>query len=128
MGFDFAVEYRAGKHNTVADALSRCLEDQPSLTSISMPLQPLFNLIIMEIQNSEQLQLLLCNIQQGEAVGPWEYKDGLIFFKRRVYLLDTSPLVPSIISALHDSGHKGYQKTLHRVAQDFYWQGMKTSI
>ena len=128
MGFDFAVEYRAGKHNTVADALSRCLEDQPSLTSISMPLLPLFNLIIMEIQNSEQLQLLLCNIQQGEAVGSWEYKDGLIFFKRRVYLLNTSPLVPSIISALHDSGHKGYQKTLHRVAQDFYWQGMKTSI
>jgi len=61
-------------------------------------------------------------------VGPWEYKDGLIFFKRRVYLLHTSPLVPSIISALHDSGHEGYQKTLHRVAQDFYWQGMKTSI
>ena len=61
-------------------------------------------------------------------MGPWEYKDGLIFFKRRVYLLHTSPLVPSIISALHDSGHEGYQKTLHRVAQDFYWQGMKTSI
>jgi len=108
MGFDFAVEYRAGKHNTVAEALSRCLEDQLSLTSISMPLLPLFNLIRMEIQNSEQLQLLLCNIQQGEAVGPWEYKDGLIFFKRRVYLLHTSPLVPSIISALHNSGHEGY--------------------
>jgi pantothenate kinase len=55
MGFDFAVEYRAGKHNTVVEALSRCLEDQLSLTSISMPLLPLFNLIRMEIQNSEQL-------------------------------------------------------------------------
>ena len=77
----------------------------------------------METQNSEQLQLLLRNIQQGEAVGPWEYKDGLIFFKRRVYLLHTSPLVPSIILALHDSGHEGYQKTLHRVAHDLYWQG-----
>jgi len=55
MGFDFAIEYRAGKHNTVADVLSRCLVDQPSLTSIFMPLLPLFNLIRMEIQNSEQL-------------------------------------------------------------------------
>jgi len=128
MGFDFAVEYRAGKHNTVADALSRCLEDQPSLTSISIPLLSLFNLIRLEIQKSDQLQLLLSNIQKEEAVGPWEYKDGLIFFKRRVYLLHTSHLVQSIISALHDSGHEGYQKTLHRVAQDFYWQGMKTSI
>nr|TKS14167.1 hypothetical protein D5086_0000042410 [Populus alba] len=128
MGFDFAVEYRAGKHNTVADALSRCLEDHPCLTSISMPLLPLFNLIRLEIKNSDQLQLLLCNIRKGEAVGSWEFKDGLLFFKRRVYLLHTSPLVPSIIAAIHDSAHEGYQKTLHRVAQDFYWQGMKASI
>lgn len=121
MSFDFVVEYCAGKHNTVADALSRCLEDQPSLTSISMPLLPLFNYIHTEIQNSEQLQLLQRNIQQGEAVGPWEYKDGLIFFKQRVYLLPNSPLIPSIISALHNSGHEDYQKTFHRVAHDFYW-------
>jgi len=31
MGFNFAVEYRAGKQNKVADALSLRLEDQPSL-------------------------------------------------------------------------------------------------
>jgi len=24
--------------------------------------------------------------------------------------------------------HEGYHKTLHRIAQDFYWQGMKTFI
>ncbi|KAB5541338.1 hypothetical protein DKX38_014312 [Salix brachista] len=117
MGFDFSVEYRAGRQNTVADALSRCLEDQASLSAISMPLIPLFDSIRMDIQTSEQFQLLLRRIQQGEAVGPWEYKDGLIFFKGRVYLQDTSPLVQSIIAAIHDGGHEGYQKTLHREIQ-----------
>ncbi|KAB5524798.1 hypothetical protein DKX38_022547 [Salix brachista] len=92
-----------GLHNTVADALSRCLEDQPvcsdeqpCLRAISMPLIPLFNSIRMEIQTSDQLQLLLRNIQQGEAIGPWEYKDGLIFFKRRVYLQHSSPILEAI--------------------------------
>ncbi|KAB5511770.1 hypothetical protein DKX38_028798 [Salix brachista] len=83
------------KHNIVADALSRCLEDQSCLSAISMPLIPLFNSVRMEIQTSAELQVVLRNIQQGEAVGPWEYKDGLIFFKKRVFLQDTSPLVPN---------------------------------
>lgn len=74
----------------------------------------------MEIQTLDQLQLLLRNIQQGEVVGLWEYKDGLIFFKHRVYLQHTSPLVQSIIAALHEGSHEGYQKTLHHVAKDFY--------
>ena len=64
----------------------------------------------------------------SEAIGPWKYKDGLLFFKQRVYLLHNSPLVPSIILTVHNSNHEGYHKTLHRIAQDFYWQGMKTFI
>jgi hypothetical protein len=37
-GFDFSVEYRPGHLNTVADALSRCLEDEPSLHALSTPI------------------------------------------------------------------------------------------
>lgn len=104
------------------------MEDQPSLASLFIPHLPLFDSIHTEIQNSDQLQLLKENIQHSEAIGPWKYKDGLLFFKQRVYLLHNSPLVPSIISTVHNSNHEGYHKTLHRIAQDFYWQGMKTFI
>jgi hypothetical protein len=128
MVFDFAVAYRPGKKKKEADALSRRLEDQPSLASLFIPHLPLFDSIHTEIQNSDQLQLLKENIQHSEAIGPWKYKDGLLFFKQRVYLLHNSPLVPSIISTVHNSNHEGYHKTLHRIAQDFYWQGMKTFI
>jgi hypothetical protein len=62
MGFNFAVEYRAGKQNKVADALSLRLEDQPSLAELYMPHLPLFDSICTEIQNSDQLQLLKQNI------------------------------------------------------------------
>ncbi|KAB5538897.1 hypothetical protein DKX38_016430 [Salix brachista] len=131
--FDHRINLEPGTHPVVVrpyryphaqkDEIERqCIEmlereDQASLSAISMPLIPLFNSIRIDIQTSEQFQLLLRRIQQGEAVGPWEYKDGLIFFKERVYLQDTSPLVQSIIAAIHDGGHEGYQKTLHREIQ-----------
>lgn len=34
-----------------------------------------------EIANEEELQELIARIQQGEAIGPWSFKSGLIFFK-----------------------------------------------
>lgn len=36
-GFDFAVEYRPGRMNSMADALSRRLEDEPRLLVLSTP-------------------------------------------------------------------------------------------
>jgi hypothetical protein len=51
MGFDFAVEYRAGKQNKVADALSRRLEDQPGLASLLMP--PLTSFLFHSHQDSK---------------------------------------------------------------------------
>jgi hypothetical protein len=30
------------------------------------------------------LQLLKQNIQQGEVIGPWQYKDDFFFFKWRI--------------------------------------------
>lgn len=128
MGFDFAVEYRAGRHNIVADALSRITETEPLIASISGPEVSIFELVRSEIQQSDQLQQLLKNIQEEEAIGPWEYKNGLIFFKGRVYLLPASPLVEVVLSSVHNGSHEGYEKTLHRVAKDFYWKGMKTSV
>jgi hypothetical protein len=42
-GFDFLVEYRPGRHNTVEDVLSRCLEDDPSLHALSTPIFDLYS-------------------------------------------------------------------------------------
>ncbi|KAB5548165.1 hypothetical protein DKX38_011571 [Salix brachista] len=56
MGFDFAVEYRAGKHNRVADALSRCMEDHPTIAAISMPILTLFTILDSRVvRNTHQI-------------------------------------------------------------------------
>ncbi|KAJ8772223.1 hypothetical protein K2173_027400 [Erythroxylum novogranatense] len=57
--FDFTVEYKAGKSNTVADALSRRDADQHYLLALSMPQLDLFDEIRHEQQQSTEIQQLL---------------------------------------------------------------------
>lgn len=52
LGYSFSVEYKAGRLNTVADALSRRDNDEAMLLAISMPQLSLFDDIRNEQQNS----------------------------------------------------------------------------
>ena len=61
-------------------------------------------------------------------MGPSVYKGGVLFFKGKIYLREDSPLIPTIITEIHSSTHKGYHKTMHRVRPIFYWQGMRSQI
>jgi len=67
-------------------------------------------------------------ITDDEAIGPWEYKGGLVYFKNIIYLASDSPLVPTIINEYHSSTHEGFHKTLHRIKFVFYWARMWNHI
>lgn len=123
LGFDFHVEYKAGGSNVVADALSRRDEEEGSLQAISMPQLAIFGTIREEHSENAELQPLIQKIQQGEAIGPWDFQDGLIWYRRRIYLPKTSPFIATIISGNHNAYHEGFQKTLHRISRDFFWTG-----
>lgn len=56
---------------------------------------------------------------------------GNLLYKGRLVIPATSPLLPEIMAAFHDSpigGHGGEKKTYLRMAVKLYWQGMRTSI
>ncbi|KAL4366769.1 hypothetical protein GQ457_05G003480 [Hibiscus cannabinus] len=125
MGFDFRVEYKAGKMNRAADALSRREEDLPHLMTVSFPQVEILDAVREETKTSPELLQLQQRITQGELGSDWAVQEGLIFFKGKLYLLPKSPLIPTIISAVHAMAHEGGLKTLHRLRQDFYWKGMK---
>lgn len=52
---------------------------------------------------------------------PWEDKDGVIYFKERIFLPKNSPSISIIIDQFHNDTHEGFQKTYHRVITVFYW-------
>ena len=78
-----------------------------------------------EVKSSHQLQHLVQLFQNREAIGPWDYKEGILYFKNRIYLLPDSTLVPLIVKEMHASTREGYHKTLQRMKSAFYWQGMR---
>lgn len=111
MGFDFTIEYKKGKDNLVADALSRRHESL-GVDAISTPVPSWLEPIKEEVQGNSILQEMVKKCQQDEVVGPWKFKDGILYFKNRIYLLTDSSLVPTIVKEMHSSTHEGYHKTL----------------
>ncbi|PHT93950.1 hypothetical protein T459_01832 [Capsicum annuum] len=128
MGFDFRVEYKAGRINTAADALSRREEVGDMLFVISQPEVLIFEEVRAKVKQSPILHELRAKIEQGEMNSNWVFRDGFLFFKDRVHLSPNSPLVNFVLSGIHDSTHKGVQKTMLRIRKDFYWPAMKTTI
>ncbi|KAL5751081.1 hypothetical protein ACOSP7_025684 [Xanthoceras sorbifolium] len=123
MGFDFVVEYKSGRENVVADALSRRHDQEESIgqnCAISQPLPKWIEAIKEEVQSNSELQKLVQLVKDGEAVGPWNLQNNNLFFKGRIYLTADSSLLPLILEQFHVSTHKGFAKTLQHIRSNFY--------
>ena len=105
-GYSFTVEYRPGRQNVVADALSRRDEDQCAINVLALSL-PSFNAKRKEIAD-------------GLAGAAWTKLDGLVLHKGRIFVPDDSSLWPVLLQHAHGTGHEGAQKTLHRLRISFY--------
>ena len=128
LGYDFIVEYKSGKDNKVADALSRQEEDG-ILFGIPRPVISWVNEIRECFNEDPEMQVFMEKFAKGELdLTQYTCHDGLLFYKRRFYLGPNSSLRPKVLQYMHESplgGHAGYHKTLQRVKADFYWPGMR---
>jgi hypothetical protein len=119
-GCDFAVEYKQGKFNVVADALSRRNEDDMLVHTISSPFFMLYDQLWTEIAALPQTSQLFTQVEVGTAPRGWLEKDGLLLFKDRIFLPDDSTLWYVVLEQAHAMGHEGNEKMLHRLWAMFY--------
>jgi len=61
----------------------------------------------------------------------WMNKDGLLYYKNRLYISNDEGLQTTVAKGCHYSqvaGHFGQEKTLEIVSRDFYWKGLTAWI
>ncbi|KAJ3684733.1 hypothetical protein LUZ61_013897 [Rhynchospora tenuis] len=127
-GFDFSVEYRPGRFNTVADALSRRDVESLALLSISIPQFQLYDLLREEVNTSAAFQGLRTQLKEGTLTKEWSFCDGLFLRQHRIFVPASSPCLQTILTTAHSVGHEGVQKTLHRIRRDFYIPQLKQLV
>ena len=129
--YDFRIEYRPGKANVVADALSHrdddtpllaglCDTDAASLAVLSAPTFRLFDDLRQELDTDATLRARCDAVAAGAHGASWTVQEGLIFHDGRVFLPATSPLLDDVLQIAHTGAHEGVQKTLRRLRTQFY--------
>ena len=130
IGYDFSVEYRPGRFNVVADALSRRDGEtpllaalpaaEPALAAVSIPTFQLFEDLRSELAASPELQTLCTDVEAGARGVDWVLHDGLLIYKGKVFVPSTSPLLDVVLQLAHTEAHEGIQKTLQRLRTEFF--------
>jgi hypothetical protein len=139
VGFDYEIVYRPGRANVAADAMSR-MPHSPLLLSITAPaIDGISGPHLSLWEDLRQLNMVdpyLLGLHKKLEAHPelmphYKVREGLIFFKGRLVIPPTSPLKNEILHEFHSSklaGHSGILRTLKRLAQNFFWEAMKTDV
>lgn len=128
LGLRFKIKYKKGSENRVADALSRRPHPDGELLALTVQHPAWLQDVVATYRVDQEAQELLTRLSiHPEPDEHYSLHNGLIRYKKRVWLPSASSLISSILEAFHSSplgGHSGVPVTLRRLKQLFYWKGM----
>ncbi|PNX92431.1 Ty3/gypsy retrotransposon protein, partial [Trifolium pratense] len=126
LGYDFTIEYKPGKENMAADALSRVM-----VMAWSEPKWQLLDQVRRALENDNQLREVMQNYAIGKAPVQYSMREGLLYWKQRLVIPKNDDLLQKLLFEFHTSpigGHAGITRTIARIKAQFYWPDMKKDI
>uniref|UniRef100_A0A151UG99 Retrotransposable element Tf2 n=1 Tax=Cajanus cajan TaxID=3821 RepID=A0A151UG99_CAJCA len=115
LGYEFDIVYRPGNTNVAVGSLSRLPAEHFHIyTQVE-------SAVIAELRNANSSDPKL----------HFDIQNGLLLYRSRFYIPQDSPLVTKVLYEFHSTpqgGHAGILKTYKRVAEQFYWTGVKQSV
>lgn len=133
LGYDYVVSYKKGSENLVADALSRVpMEHHGELQTISMVHDSFLGKIKGSYGSDPALDTKI-KACKDDPTSPSNYSwNGEFLLRKGNVVIGKDPILrKDLLLHFHDSalgGHSGIQTTMRRIAQTFYWKGMKKDI
>ncbi|KAJ1689340.1 hypothetical protein LUZ63_013495 [Rhynchospora breviuscula] len=138
LGLDYTIEYKKGKENKVADALSRVTsqnwvvqENRASLAAISEILPQWIQDMLLSYQDDPWIDQLKSQMTSDTPNSDLTMHQGVLRFKGRICVGSMGNWRDTILQALHDTsvgGHSGINGTYQKVKKLFYWPHLKQSV
>ena len=91
LGFDFTVEYKPGRMNVVADALSRRDAETATIHAVSAPSFDLLAEFRAAAANDEAMRQMHARVENGELGDQWSIMDGLVTYKNKLFVPASFP-------------------------------------
>lgn len=110
LGYHFTIEYKSGKDNLAADALSRSF-----FMAISAPDSEFLSKIQRAVANDPQLAVIRDQCLHGKPPDPnYQVSNNLLYWKSRLVLPQKPEIIALVLNEFHSSpigGHSGVAST-----------------
>ena len=133
MGYDYNIQYRSGNSNVVANALSRVPEPTSEIfLLLSVPCFTFLQELKAQLEQCPDYTQLRQSIMDHPDQNPeFSITKDFVLHKGRIWLPSTLPFLNTLLQEYHctpTGGHMGVAKTLARLTENFYWQGIRKDV